>query len=157
MIGTIGRLKAGPERELYDRYVDRAKALGRGLGFVGPETIECYESKAGSPGERKREEAAALASKSVRGGSIVMFDERGRSFSSQDFVDCLIRTRDDGASVLFLIIGGPDGLAPDFRAEAADVLAFGSATLPHQLVRILVAEQTYRAMTILSRHPYHRA
>ena len=131
--------------------------MGRGLGFVGPDILDCDESKARSPGERKRDEAAALASKSVRGGSILVFDETGRSFTSQDFVERLIRTRSDGAPSLSLVIGGPDGLSADFRAEADDVLAFGSATLPHQLVRILVAEQTYRAMTIMSHHPYHRA
>ena len=157
VIGSIGRLKAGPERDLFDRYVGRARTLGRGLGLTGPELVECAESKARSPAERKSEEAAAFASKSIPGARIVVFDERGRSFSSQEFVDCLIRTRSDGTPALSLIIGGPDGLSPDFRAEADDVLAFGAATLPHQLVRILVAEQTYRAMTIISHHPYHRA
>ena len=157
MIGSVGRLKAGPERDLFERYLGRARALGRGLGFTGPETLECDESKARSSAERKREEAAALSDKFVRGGKVVIFDESGRDFTSQDFVDRLIRTRDDGLPALTFVIGGPDGISPELRAEAGDVLAFGAATLPHQLVRILVAEQTYRAMTIISRHPYHRA
>lgn len=157
VIGSVGRLKAGPERDLFERYLGRARALGRGLGFTGPELLECDESKARSPAERKREEAAALAGKAVRGGKVVVFDEGGRAFTSQDFADRLIRTRDDGLPALTFMIGGPDGISADLRAEADDVLAFGAATLPHQLVRVLIAEQTYRAMTIISRHPYHRA
>ena len=157
VIGSVGRLKAGPERDLFDRYIGRARALGRGLGFTGPELLECDESKARTPAERKREEAAALAGKSVRGGRLIVFDESGRSFTSQDFVDRLVRTRDDGLTALTLMVGGPDGISPDLRAGADEVLAFGAATLPHQLVRVLIAEQTYRAMTIISHHPYHRA
>lgn len=157
LIGSVGRLKAGPERELFERYVGRAKALGRSLGLSGPDLLECDESKARSPAERKREEAAALAAKGVRGGKTVVFDERGSSFTSQDFAERLTRSRDDGVPTLTVLIGGPDGVSPDLRAEADEVLAFGAATLPHQLVRILVAEQMYRAMTIISHHPYHRA
>ena len=156
MVGSIGRLKVGPERDLFDRYAGRARALGRGLGFSGPECIECDESRARSPADRKREEAAALKGKLDRGSRLVLFDERGRSFTSEDFVERLVRARDGGVPTSTLVIGGPDGLSPDLRAGADDVLAFGAATLPHQLVRILVAEQIYRAMTIISRHPYHR-
>ena len=156
MIEAVGRLKAGPERELVDRYVGRAKALGRGLGFGGPDILEVDESRARSVPERRRDEAAALFGKLLRGSQVFVFDETGRNFTSPEFAERVTRARSEGASALTVVIGGPDGLLPEVRTKADELLGFGSATLPHQLVRVLVAEQIYRTMTILSRHPYHR-
>ena len=152
----IGRLKSGPERDLFDRYVGRARALTRNVGFTGLDTVETDEAKARSADARKREEAASLSAKLSDGTRLVVFDETGRSFTSQDFVNEIVRARDDQASALGLMVGGPDGIDPELRARAARVLAFGAATLPHQIVRVLVAEQVYRALTILNHHPYHR-
>jgi 23S rRNA (pseudouridine1915-N3)-methyltransferase len=152
---AVGRLKDGPERELVARYVERARAAGRPLGFNDVETAELAESRAARPADRKAEEAAQLRGR-CQGMAILALDERGAPASSEQFAASLARRRDDGARALALVIGGADGLDRSFVAEAQDTIAFGRMTLPHQIVRILAAEQVYRAMTILSGHPYHR-
>ncbi|GGK52112.1 23S rRNA (pseudouridine(1915)-N(3))-methyltransferase RlmH [Salinarimonas ramus] len=152
---AIGRLKAGPERALVDRYVERARALARPLGFSGPDLVEIAESKARREADRKAEEAAALAAK-LPDGALVVLDERGRSLDSPTFASRLGGFRDAGRGAATFVIGGPDGLDETLRARADLVLSFGGLTIPHQIVRALVAEQTYRALTILSGHPYHR-
>ena len=157
LLCAIGRLKAGPERELLDRYLVRSKALARSAGFAGVETSEIDEARGRSAEDRKRDEASALRGRLADGARSIVFDEQGRSFTSQDFVGLLTRAREERVSTLGLVIGGPDGLAADYRSQASAVLAFGGATMPHQIVRVLVAEQVYRAMTILTGHPYHRA
>ena len=153
---AVGRVKDGPERELIARYVERAKATGRSLGLSGPDVIELPESRAARAEDRKAEEARALAEKSA-GAALVVLDERARSMSSDDFAAFVRTRRDGGTRGLAFAIGGADGLDPELRGRADLALSFGAMTLPHQLVRILAAEQIYRAMTILSGHPYHRA
>lgn len=151
----VGRLKAGPEREIYARYASRIAAL-RNLGFAGLDLQEIDESKARSPAERMAQEGAGLLAAAPAGAGLVVFDERGRAASSADFARLLESERDRGVKALAFVIGGAEGLAPAVRERAQAVFSFGAMTLPHQLVRILVAEQIYRAMTILSGHPYHR-
>ncbi|ATQ69603.1 MULTISPECIES: 23S rRNA (pseudouridine(1915)-N(3))-methyltransferase RlmH [Methylosinus] len=151
----VGRLKAGPEREIYARYASRIAAL-RNLGFAGLDLQEIDESKARTPAERMAQEGAALLAATPAGARLVVFDERGRAASSVDFARLLESERDRGVKALAFAIGGAEGLAPAARERAQAVFSFGAMTLPHQLVRILVAEQIYRAMTILSGHPYHR-
>lgn len=153
---AVGRLKDGPERELCERYRERAAALGRGLGLSGPDIVEIAESRGRRPEERKREEAAAILAR-LSPGLVVALDERGRSQDSDAFAAGIATARDAGTGSLNLVIGGADGLAEEIRAQAARTLAFGGLTIPHQLVRVLVLEQLYRAMTILAGHPYHRA
>jgi 23S rRNA (pseudouridine1915-N3)-methyltransferase len=151
----VGRLKAGPEREIYARYAARIAAL-RNLGFAGLDLQEIDESKARSPAERMAQEGTALLAAAPAGAGLVVFDERGRAASSADFARLLESERDRGVKALAFAIGGAEGLAPAVRERAQAVYSFGAMTLPHQLVRILAAEQIYRAMTILSGHPYHR-
>lgn len=153
---AVGRLKAGPERELCARYADRITEAGRALGFAGPDIVEIAESRAGRPEDRKREEAAALRARLPQ-GLIIAFDERGAALGSEAFAQRLARERDSGVRAAALLIGGADGLDEALRREAGLVLSFGAMTLPHQLVRVLAVEQLYRALTILSGHPYHRA
>ncbi len=152
---AVGRLKDGPERELVARYVKRAADMGRALGFSGPLIHEIPESKSPRADERKALEAAAIL-KSAGEAQIVSFDERGKSLPSDEIARWLATKRDGGGKALSFVIGGADGLAPEVRDRATAVWSFGAATIPHQLVRILAAEQLYRAMTILSGHPYHR-
>jgi 23S rRNA (pseudouridine1915-N3)-methyltransferase len=150
-------MKAGPERELFDRYVSRAKKLGPSLGYNGPVTREIPESRDNAAAQRKAAEAASLTTMlNGRNARLIVFDERGKSPSSVDFSDCLSRWRDDGIGETVLAIGGPDGFDDTVRERAAMVVSFGRLTMPHQIVRILVAEQIYRAMTIAANHPYHR-
>jgi 23S rRNA (pseudouridine1915-N3)-methyltransferase len=153
---AVGRLKDGPERELCERYRERAATLGRSLGLSGPDIVEIAESRGRRPEERKREEAAAILGR-LPPGLVVALDERGRSQGSDAFAADIAVARDAGTGSLSLVIGGADGLAEEIRAQAARTLAFGGLTIPHQLVRVLVLEQLYRAMTILAGHPYHRA
>lgn len=153
---AVGRLKDGPERELCERYRERAQQLGRGLGFTGPEIVEIAEGKGRRSDERKREEAAAILGK-LQNGLLIALDERGRSLGSEAFAAKIATARDGGTAAASLVIGGADGLAEEIRDRADITLAFGALTIPHQLVRVLALEQLYRAMTIIAGHPYHRA
>jgi 23S rRNA (pseudouridine1915-N3)-methyltransferase len=153
---AVGRLKDGPERELCERYRERASTLGRGLGLTGPDIIEIAESRGRRAEERKREEAAAITTK-LSPGLVIVLDERGGSLGSDAFAARIGAARDAGTAAVNLVIGGADGLAAELRGAAGLTLAFGALTIPHQLVRVLALEQLYRTMTILAGHPYHRA
>ena len=152
---AVGRLKDGPERELCERYRERGVALGRGIGLSGPDIVEIAEGRGRRSDERKREEAQAILAK-AQAGLIIALDERGRALGSEAFATRLATARDSGTAHASLIIGGADGLSEEIRDRADITLAFGALTIPHQIVRALVLEQLYRAMTIISGHPYHR-
>jgi 23S rRNA (pseudouridine1915-N3)-methyltransferase len=157
MIAAVGRLKAGPERELLERYLARANAAGRAVSLAPLEIAEVPESQARRPADRIAEETARLEALIPKGARRVVLDSGGRSLTSEDFAARLARLRDQGAPHTAFLLGGADGLARS-AVNAADVtISFGAATFPHQIVRILLAEQIYRAVTILSGHPYHRA
>jgi 23S rRNA (pseudouridine1915-N3)-methyltransferase len=153
---AVGRMKQGPERELVARYLDRAVASGKTHGLTGFAVNELNESRAGSAASRKTEEAKELSAQLPTGGILVALDERGRSIGSEDFAQRLARWRDAGKHTVSFVIGGADGLESGFSAAADLALSFSPLTWPHQLVRIMLAEQLYRATTILSGHPYHR-
>ena len=153
---AVGRLKAGPERELCARYMERAAAAARGVGLTGVELREIDEGRARRPEDRKVEEARALMALVPPGARLILLDERGKSQGSEAFAADMGRARDGGAPALVLALGGPDGFDPALRAQASQVLAFGAMTWPHQLARIMASEQIYRAITILAGHPYHR-
>jgi 23S rRNA (pseudouridine1915-N3)-methyltransferase len=153
----VGRLKAGPERELATRYLDRAVAAGRSLGFASIDLREVDESRARRPEDRKAEEAKAIRAALGAATSFLVFDETGEASTSEAFARRIGGTRERGIAAFGLVIGGPDGLDPGLRSNAEFALALGKLTWPHQLVRIMAGEQIYRAMTILSGHPYHRA
>ncbi len=155
LIAAIGRMKAGPERDLVQRYLGRAAATGRALSLSGFEVLDYPESRAGSTASRKAEEARILRA-ALPEGVHVALDERGRSMTSEEFARQIGRWRDEGRPSLSFLIGGADGLDPAIAAEADRVLSFSPLTWPHQLVRIMLAEQLYRTTTILSGHPYHR-
>ena len=152
----VGRAKAGAERDLTSRYLERAKAAGRIAGLTF-ELRELDESRARRPADRKTEEAAAIRACAGADARLLALDETGRALDSLGFAALVGGARDEGIGALALVIGGPDGLAPDLRDQAFRTLAFGAMTWPHQLVRIMASEQLYRAVTILTGHPYHRA
>jgi len=155
-IAAVGRLKSGPEREILDRYVERATLTGRSVRLTPLEVMEVSESPARRPAGRIGEEWASLQKPMISGARRVVLDSRGRGLSSEDFAARLAAFRDGGADAAVFLIGGADGLPDEARKDADLVLAFGAATFPHQIVRILLAEQIYRAATILTGHPYHR-
>lgn len=154
---AVGRLKTGPEREIAYRYLERAAKSGKALGFTRLDVKETAEGRSPRADDRKAEEAAALIAELPEGAALVVLDETGRSVSSQDLADFIDRRRAAGVGDIVFAIGGPDGHGPALRARADLTIAFGAMTWPHQLVRVMLAEQIYRAITIISGHPYHRA
>ncbi|WP_024576664.1 MULTISPECIES: 23S rRNA (pseudouridine(1915)-N(3))-methyltransferase RlmH [unclassified Afipia] len=154
---AIGRLKQGPERELADRYRDRFDDIGRKLGFRGLEIHEIPESRARDTAARMADEAAAISALIPDKSSIIALDERGETIDSATFARHLGRWRDESVPTAVFLIGGADGLSPELRRNVNLSVAFGKATWPHQMVRVMLLEQIYRAATILSGHPYHRA
>jgi len=157
VVAAVGRLKHGPETELAERYRKRAAQTGRSLGLRDLEIIEIRESRAAEPGKRMLEESIALANVIPAGAVTVLLDERGENIDSASFAGMIAKWRaNDRAAVVFLI-GGADGLAASLREKATLRLSFGAATWPHQMVRVMLLEQLYRAATILAGHPYHRS
>lgn len=155
-IAAVGRLKDGAERELFQRYAARIAPLGATLG-LGPLTvIEVGESRQAAPKSRRSKEARALLGKLPKGVRSVVLDESGKAPTSSAFARMLERQRDEGTRDLAFLIGGPDGHGPEVVALAARTMSLGPMTLPHGLVRVILAEQIYRALTILAGHPYHR-
>lgn len=157
LVHAVGRMKAGPERELADRYFDRFARSGPAVGLEFAGVIEIAESRAQTGSERKRDEGQRLQAQLQAGMALVLLDERGKNFSSEDFAGRIGLLRDGGRRGLVLAIGGADGHDASLRDQAELVLSFGALTWPHQLVRVMLGEQLYRAATILSGHPYHRS
>ena len=154
-IAAIGRLKAGPERDLAARYVDRVSKAGKALG-LSLAVREFAESRAATADLRKDQEAALILGAVPPAAALIALDEKGKALGSRSFAELVGSERDKGTADLVFAIGGADGLGRPVLARAAASIAFGALTWPHQLVRILLAEQLYRAVTILSGHPYHR-
>ncbi len=157
LVIAVGRLKSGPERDLVERYRERFSDLARRLGFRALEIHEIAESRARDTATRMAEEAAAILALIPEGAITVALDERGKAVDSATFAKQLGRWRDESTANVVFVIGGADGLSPELRRTIKTVFAFGAATWPHQLVRIMLMEQIYRAATILAGHPYHRA
>jgi 23S rRNA (pseudouridine1915-N3)-methyltransferase len=155
VVAAVGRLKRGPEVELAERYRERAAKSGRGIGVRSLDIIEIAESRARDAQRRMLEESIALANIIPERAAVVLLDPRGETLDSSGFVKRLRGWNDGGRDAAF-VIGGPDGLAPALSEDADLHLAFGALTWPHQLVRVMLLEQIYRAITMMSGHPYHR-
>lgn len=149
-IVAVGRLGRGPEAELTKTYAERATAAGRALG-LGP--VEVIEVESRKPG--KAAEAEALRAH-VGDAHVVACDEHGPVRGSRAFAEEIAALRDRGVRRLVFLVGGADGLDPALLAAAEGKLAFGPQTWPHALARAMLAEQVYRAVTILAGSPYHR-
>lgn len=156
LIAAVGRLKSGPEAELVLDYVERARRLGRSIGFPDVAVVEIEAPKALAGETRRTRESELLLAATPAGASLAALDERGDLLTSDEFAGLLERWRDAAASSAAFLIGGADGHAETLGAKADRRIAFGRATFPHLLVRTMLAEQIYRAMTILAGHPYHR-
>ena len=152
-ICAVGRLRQGPERVLIDTYLTRFERTGRALG-LGPATVIEVEDKKGGG---LAGEASLLARAQPRGAATIALDERGQSLTSPQFAEKLAHWRDTGQQDLAFVIGGADGLDPDLRDAAQFRLSLGKMVWPHMLVRVMLAEQLYRAASILAGAPYHRA
>lgn len=153
---AVGRLKTGPEKDLAARYFDRFAKAGPAIGLDFSRVNEVVESRASNGETRKREEAAVLLKALPDASVLLLLDERGKAMDSEAFASLLGQYRDQGKRDMTIAIGGADGLDPSLYDRADATICLGKMTWPHQLVRILIAEQLYRAVTILSGHPYHR-
>lgn len=151
---AIGRVRSGPERELLDDYLNRASATGRSLG-LGP----VAERETEAPGGADPEAEKVLA-QIPRGATCVLLDERGEALRTRVLAERIGKWRDGGVRDLCFVIGGADGHGAAIRQAAEDGrwprIAFGPQTWPHRLARVMLAEQIYRAFSILAGSPYHR-
>ncbi|QDG74593.1 23S rRNA (pseudouridine(1915)-N(3))-methyltransferase RlmH [Labrenzia sp. PHM005] len=152
----IGRMKAGADKDLFDRYLDRARKAGRALGITDVAITELPESRGQRAEDRKADEAKAILQALPSGAKLVVLDENGKNLTSPAFSGRLEAWKDDGIPDIVFAIGGADGHGQEMLARADLKLALGAMTWPHQIARILLAEQIYRAITIQSGHPYHR-
>ncbi len=153
-ICAVGRMRGvDTERAGFDDYLARFNRTARPLG-MGPITAHEVEDRKGGG---MAAEADLLARAVPAGALLVALDERGATMSSPEFAVQLAKWRDDGRQDLAFIIGGADGIAPALRDRADFALSFGRMVWPHMLVRVMLAEQLYRAATILGGGPYHRA
>jgi 23S rRNA (pseudouridine1915-N3)-methyltransferase len=150
-------LKPGPEKELAGDYMTRATAMARQMGIRAVAVTELPESGAKTASLRQADEADRLLSGLHPDAFLIVLDERGKEMTSEALAAEMGLRRDRGTPELAFFIGGPDGHGEAVRKRANLVLAFGKLTWPHRLMRILLAEQVYRALTILANHPYHRA
>lgn len=152
-ICAVGRLRAGPEKALIDDYLARFDATGRGLGLSFGGVKEADERKT-----KTTESGGAKLTRLTPDGALVwLLDERGAQMNSPDFAAALAQLRDGGTRDVAFAIGGADGVTAQFRANAQRILSFGPMVFPHMLIRVMLAEQLYRAGTILAGGPYHRA
>ncbi len=140
-------MKDGPERELVDDYLARAQKSGKQLGYRAVEEIEI-------PSSSKADEGTRLLAK--HSGVLIRLDERGEAWTSHDLSKRLARWRDAGEDAVSFVIGGADGTSPAVASAARHTISFGVQTWPHRLVRVLIAEQVYRALSIEAGSPYHR-
>ena len=152
IVTAVGRLRDGPEAVMTADYIARAGAAGRQLGFKSVELVEVEGRPPGDP----RGEAMALFKSTPDGARKILLDERGAEWTSRQLADKLARWRDDGLPCASFWIGGADGVSQSVKDQADEKLAFGRQTWPHRLVRVMISEQIYRAVTILSGNPYHR-
>lgn len=156
-ISAVGKLKDAEERAIIERYAKRFNGTGKSLGLGPIEIRELPESRAADVGERKRDEAARLIKDIGAGETAVVLEPTGKSLTSEAFAAFIRTTRDGGSKACVFLIGGPDGHGEAAIASSSLTLSLGSLTLPHGLARVVLVEQLYRAATILSGHPYHRA
>jgi 23S rRNA (pseudouridine1915-N3)-methyltransferase len=155
-VAAIGRFRGGPETELIGDYAARIRAAGRPLGFLHFEIREMEAPKGLAGAKRRTRESALLEQSGNAAAKRIVLDENGKNLASEAFADQLRKWRDESAGEIMFMIGGADGHDRSLVEKADLALAFGKATFPHMLVRVMLVEQIYRAMTILSGHPYHR-
>ena len=150
---VVGRLRTGAERDLIDDYLTRFDRSGRAMGLGPARVLEVEDRKGGGA----KAEAALLQKAIPEGAALWMLDERGQTRTSPDFARDIAKLRDEGRGDLAIVIGGADGIDPDFRARADRLVSFGPMVWPHMLARVMLSEQLYRAASILAGSPYHRA
>jgi 23S rRNA (pseudouridine1915-N3)-methyltransferase len=157
LILCVGHARGTPEGALTEDFAGRAINMGRRMGIADVTVEEVAVSKARETPKRMQEEAERLAARVPDGAQVMLLDSRGKGMTSEDFAEMIGALRDAGTKHLVFVIGGPDGLSKLPGIKPGRSLAFGPQIWPHLLVRAMLAEQVYRALTILAGHPYHRA
>lgn len=157
VIAAVGKLKEAADRDLCERYAKRFSQTGRAIGLGPLEYAELMEGRQPTAEGRKNDEAERFLKIAGKADLIIALDVTGRQLTSEAFAELLAKERDGGAKQAVFMIGGPDGHGPAALAQAKIKLSLSAMTLPHGLARVVLAEQLYRAATILSGHPYHRA
>lgn len=159
-IAAVGRLKSGPEFDLLKDYQTRLGVSGRSLGFDRLHLSEVEAPKSLEGKARQNREAELLVDSLPDNARIFIMDERGKSMKSMKLAEQLESIRDESIGNAIFVIGGADGHGDAVKALLSDgratALSFGVNTWPHMLLRVMLAEQLYRAVSILSGHPYHR-
>lgn len=145
---AVGRARRDEATALFEHYAKRVRAA--------IDVREIPEGRGKSAAERMTREGAALLAAIPKDAHVVALDPRGKPMTSEAFAALIGAAAERGQTLAFLI-GGADGFADDVRTRADLVLSFGPMTWPHLMVRAMLAEQIYRAETILAGHPYHRA
>lgn len=147
-VAAIGKFKASPEKEIFTSYIKR---------IPWQFDLKELEAKKALAGEQlKKAEAELLLAAIPKNSRIIALDEVGKNISSPELAELISNWQGTGTSSVAFIIGGADGLAPEVRQKADLILSFGKLTWPHMMVRAMLAEQVYRAYSIISGHPYHR-
>lgn len=157
IIAAVGKLKPGPEKQLVDLYLTRCRAQGRLCGIGAVDVKQVPESRLNSVQERCREESEKLLSVLDGDAIRVVLDEHGEKLQSLKLSERVARWRDNGCGELAFLIGGPDGHGELVKSRANFSLSLGEMTWPHKLAQVMIVEQIYRSLTILTNHPYHRA
>ena len=152
LVLAVGTRMPGWINQAFDEY---AKRMPRSMKIELVEVRPEPRSGGKTAAQLMQAEGERIARALPRGAFVVALDERGRDLSSPELARWLAARRRDGGDLAFLV-GGPDGLSEETRRGAQDTLRLSALTLPHGLARVLLAEQLYRAASILENHPYHR-
>ncbi len=154
---AVGLMRGTPEEPLVATHIDRAQKAGRKIGLDGPYLHEIKERKGATGAAKQREESALLMTAlDQRPGLVIMLDETGKQMTSRGFAAQISDWQDKGMAQANFVIGGADGLTDALRGRADITLSLGQMTWPHMLARALLCEQIWRAISILTNHPYHR-
>lgn len=152
IIRAGGVLRKGPEHDMVQDYMKRAASLARNCGFLGVEIQSVDLSKC----KTRAAETQQLLSIATPNNPIVILDERGKDLTSRQISHQFSSWRDNGHGTAHILIGGADGFEPDSLPKGVIAWRFGAQTWPHKLVRVMITEQVYRALSILNGSPYHR-
>lgn len=148
---SVGKLKSGPEKQLVDDYVSRFNKAGPGIGLRSLKIVDV------ASGGGLDAEGARLLAAIPKGAHVLRLDEFGAQLTSVKFSARLENLRDNGTGTLCFLIGGAEGYSQPVRTACPQTLAFGPQTWPHRLVKAMLAEQLYRALSLLAGLPYHKA
>ena len=146
IISTIGKAKNSDEDMITHKYLKRIKNI----------ELKQYEVRTNNPEKKLEEEALKLINTTPKNGKLILLDEKGQNLSSTDLTKIILNWRDNNVTDINFAIGGAFGNGEKIKNTADKIIAFGKLTWPHQMVKMMVAEQIYRIETIIQGHPYHK-